>query len=162
MHSYLRFTAIAAVGATAALTLTACGSDSGSGKAADKQPSAAASAPAAATTPSAGGAGGAAKAGTLEGGWISMQNPAKGVVLTVKGQTAFVVEAATGLTCEGTSNGSALDLKCPTGATRSKGKVDSVDATTLKVTWEGPAGTDTFQRSEPGKLPSLPALPTKK
>ncbi|WP_371677227.1 hypothetical protein [Streptomyces sp. NBC_01276] len=163
MHSYLRFTAVAAVGATAALTLTACGSDSG--KAADKQPSAAASAPAAATTPSTGGtggAGGAAKAGTLEGGWISMQNPAKGVVLTVKGQTAFVVEAATGLTCEGTSNGSALDLKCPTGATRSKGKVDSVDATTLKVTWEGPAGTDTFQRSEPGKLPSLPALPTKK
>ncbi|MFE3764265.1 hypothetical protein ACFXPI_21200 [Streptomyces sp. NPDC059104] len=158
MHSYLRFTAVAAVGATAALTLTACGSDSG--KAADKQPSAAASAPAA--TPPAGGAGGAAKAGTLDGGWISMQNPGKGVVLTVKGQTAFVVEAATGLTCEGTSTGSALDLKCPTGATRSKGKVDSVDATTLKVTWEGPAGTDTFQRSEPGKLPSLPALPTKK
>ncbi|MET8755459.1 hypothetical protein ABZW32_35975 [Streptomyces sp. NPDC004667] len=163
MHSYLRFTAVAAVGATAALTLTACGSDSG--KAADKQPSAAASAPAQAGTPAAGaagGAGGAAKAGTLDGGWISMQNPGKGVVLTVKGQTAFVVEAATGLTCEGTSTGSALDLKCPTGATRSKGKVDSVDATTLKVTWEGPAGTDTFQRSEPGKLPSLPALPTKK
>ncbi|MEU2834432.1 hypothetical protein ABZ667_38315 [Streptomyces lavendulae] len=166
MHNHLRLTIAAATGAAALLTLTGCGSDSS--PAADKKPSAAASAPAAAATPSAGGtggaggAGGAAKAGTLEGGWISMQNPGKGVVLTVKGQTAFVVEAATGLTCEGTSTGAALDLKCPTGATRSKGKVDSVDATTLKVTWEGPAGTDTFQRSEPGKLPSLPALPTKK
>ncbi|KIF02920.1 hypothetical protein PL81_27260 [Streptomyces sp. RSD-27] len=145
--------------------MTACGS-SGSPKA-DAKPGSAASAPAASTptaAPTAGastGAGAAAGAGTLDGGWISMQNPGKGVVLTVKGQKALVVEAATGLTCEGSATGAALDLKCPPGATRSKGKVDSVDATTLKVTWEG-AGQDTFQRSETGKLPSLPALPTKK
>ncbi|MFD8979828.1 hypothetical protein [Streptomyces sp. NPDC059564] len=161
MLNHLRLSVAAATGIAAVLTLTGCGSDS-SPAAADKKPSDGVVAPAPAASPSAGGAGGAAKAGTLEGGWVSLQNPAKGVVLTVKGQTAFVVEAATGLTCEGTSNGSALDLKCPAGATRSKGKVDSVDATTLKVTWEGPAGTDTFQRSEAGKLPSLPALPTKK
>lgn len=162
MHSTLRITAFAATGLAAALTLTACGS--GSPKA-DAKPSPAASAPAASTpttAPTTGAdTGAAAGAGTVEGGWISMQNPGKGVVLTVKGQKALVVEAATGLTCEGSSTGAALDLKCPPGATRSKGKVDSVDATTLKVTWEG-AGQDTFQRSEAGKLPSLPALPTKK
>ncbi|MEU3726435.1 hypothetical protein [Streptomyces sp. NPDC031705] len=151
MHSNLRISVAAAAGVAAVLTLTACGS--GSKPAEDKKPSAAApSAPAA--SPSAP----AAAAGTLDGGWIAMATPGKGVVLTVKGQRAFVVEAATGLTCEGTTNGSTLDLKCPAGATRSKGKVDSVDATTLKVTWEG-AGQDTFQKSEPGKLPSLPALP---
>ncbi|MFF4583448.1 hypothetical protein [Streptomyces sp. NPDC001389] len=163
MHSTLRSTAFAAAGLAAALTLTACGS-SGSPKA-DAKPSPAASAPTASTpttAPTAGADTGAgAGSGTLDGGWISMQTPGKGVVLTVKGQKALVVEAATGLTCEGSATGTSLDLKCPPGATRSKGKVDSVDATTLKVTWEG-AGQDTFQRSEAGKLPSLPALPTKK
>ncbi|MEU9717368.1 hypothetical protein [Streptomyces sp. NPDC047976] len=158
MHSNLRISVAAAAGVAALLTLTACGSDS---KPTDtKKPDTAASAPGAATpaaTPTAGG-GAAPAAGSLDGGWIAMATPGKGVVLTVKGQKAFVVEAATGLTCEGTASGSTLDLKCPAGATRSKGKVDSVDATTLKVTWEG-AGQDTFQKSEPGKLPSLPALP---
>ncbi|GAA0303542.1 hypothetical protein GCM10010302_47610 [Streptomyces polychromogenes] len=161
MHSTLRITAFAAAGLAAALTLTACGSDSKT----DAKPKA----PAAALTPTvappaaptAGASTGAAGAGTLDGGWISMQSPGKSVVLTVKGTKALVVEAASGLTCEGTSTGTTLDLKCPPGATRSKGKVDSVDATTLKVTWEG-AGQDTFQKSEAGKLPSLPPLPTKK
>ncbi|MFG2622182.1 hypothetical protein ACGFXC_31645 [Streptomyces sp. NPDC048507] len=158
MLDHLRLSVATATGIAAVLALTGCGSDAA--PAADKKETPVI-APAPAASPSAGGAGGAAKAGTLDGGWISMQNPGKGVVLTVKGRTAFVVEAATGLTCEGTSTGAALDLTCPAGATRSKGKVDSVDATTLKVTWEGAAGTDTFQRSD-AKLPSLPALPTKK
>ncbi|MEU8434093.1 hypothetical protein AB0F18_14430 [Streptomyces sp. NPDC029216] len=164
MHSTrtLRITAFTAAGLAAALTLTACGSDSS--PKADAKPSSAASTPTAAPTaaPTAGastGTGAGTGAGTLEGGWISIQ---KSVVLTVKGQKAFVVEGTTGLTCEGTASGADLDLKCPAGGTRSKGKVDSVDATTLKVTWEGAAGQDTFQKSEPGKLPSLPALPTKK
>ncbi|MFD7260231.1 hypothetical protein [Streptomyces sp. NPDC059874] len=148
MYSHLRISAIAAAGLAAALTLTACGSDSS--PEADKKP--ATSAPAPAATPAAGAA-----ADGLDGGWISMQ-PGKGVVLTVKGKNAIVIETATGLTCDGTTDGKSFDLKCPTGATRSKGKVDSVDATSLKVTWEG-AGTDTYQKSEPGKLP---ALPTKK
>ncbi|MCX5198505.1 hypothetical protein OOK31_32255 [Streptomyces sp. NBC_00249] len=157
MHSNLRISVVAAAGLVAALTLTGCGSDSG--PAADKQTGV----PAPATPAPGGSAAAGAGAGSLDGGWIAMANPGKGVVLTVKGQMAFVVEAATGLTCEGTTDGKTLDLKCPAGATRSKGKVDSVDATSLKVTWEGAAGTDTFQKSEPGKLPSLPAtLPSKK
>ncbi|UQX02412.1 hypothetical protein [Streptomyces sp. RerS4] len=147
-HQRLSVAAVSAV--VAALTLTACGSGDPA-PAADKKPSGAASAPA--STPAGGGA---AAGGSLEGGWIAMDKPGKGVVLTVKGQMAFVVEAATGQTCEGTTNGKTIDLKCPQGATRSKGKVDSVDANTLKVTWEGTAGTDTFQKSD-GKLPSLPA-----
>ncbi|MET8296864.1 hypothetical protein ACGFY6_09160 [Streptomyces sp. NPDC048387] len=159
MHRTLRLTAFATATLAAALTLTACGSDSS--PKADAKPSSAPITPtaaptAAASTGSASGTG----AGTLEGGWISMAQ-GKPMVLTVKGQKAFVVEAATGLSCEGTAAGAALDLKCPAGATHSKGKVDSVDATTLKVTWEG-AGQETYQKSEPGKLPSLPALPTKK
>ncbi|MFF2191997.1 hypothetical protein [Streptomyces sp. NPDC058157] len=161
-HRTLRITAFAAAGLAAALTLTACGSDSKADAKPGKTPAAALTptvAPTAAA--STGSSTGSAGAGSLEGGWISMQNPGKGVVLTVKGQKAFVVEGATGATCEGTASGSTLDLKCAPGETRSKGKVDSVDATTLKVTWEG-AGQDTFQKSEPGKLPSLPALPTKK
>ncbi|MFJ8214327.1 hypothetical protein [Streptomyces sp. NPDC096033] len=162
-HRTLRTTAFAVAGLAAALTLTACGSD-GSSKP-DAKPSAsapAASTPTSAPTAGAGTDSGAtAAAGSLDGGWISMQNPGKSVVLTVKGTKALVVEAASGLTCEGTATGGTLDLKCPPGATRSKGKVDSVDATTLKVTWEG-AGQDTFQKSDPGKLPSLPPLPTKK
>ncbi|MFF4370281.1 hypothetical protein [Streptomyces sp. NPDC001594] len=161
MHSTLRITAFAAAGLAAALTLTACGSDSSKADTKPGKTPAAALTPTVAPTAAASTGSAAGGAGSLEGGWISMQNPGKGVVLTVKGQKAFVVEAATGLTCEGTSTGTTLDLKCAPGATRSKGKVDSVDATTLKVTWEG-AGQDTFQKSDPGKLPSLPALPTKK
>ncbi|WP_405979269.1 hypothetical protein [Streptomyces sp. NBC_00158] len=157
MHSNLRISVAAAAGVAAVLTLTACGSDSKPADAKKPDTTSVPPASAPAATPSAGG-GAAVPSGSLDGGWIAMATPGKGVVLTVKGQKAFVVEAATGLTCEGTASGSALDLKCPAGATRSKGKVDSVDATTLKVTWEG-AGQDTFQKSEPGKLPSLPALP---
>ncbi|MEU8777991.1 hypothetical protein [Streptomyces sp. NPDC048606] len=152
MLYHQRLAVAAATGVVATLTLTACGSDPAPATA-DKKPSPAASAPAAGTTPDAGGA-----AGSLDGGWIAMAKPGQGVVLTVKGQMAFVVEAATGQTCEGTTNGKTFDLKCPPGATRSKGKVDSADANTLKVTWEGAAGTDTFQKSD-GKLPSLPPLP---
>ncbi|MFJ1863885.1 hypothetical protein ACIOD1_04575 [Streptomyces sp. NPDC088097] len=155
MLNHLRLATVAATAAVAALTLTGCGTDKTPATDKAPAPSASASAPAASAS-----TGGGAKGGTLEGGWVSLQNPGKGVVLTVKGQVAFVVEGATGLTCQGTTDGAAITLKCPQGATRSHGKVDSVNATTLKVTWEG-AGTDTFQRSEPGKLPSLPAnLPT--
>ncbi|MGW6863550.1 hypothetical protein [Streptomyces sp. NPDC054901] len=153
MLNHLRLSIAATTAAVAVLTLTGCGSENT--PTADKPAGGASSTPA----PGSPSPAGDAKGGSLEGGWIAMATPGKGVILTVKGQIAFVVEAATGLTCEGTTNGKTIDLKCPAGAQRAKGKVDSVDATTLKVTWEGAAGTDTFQKSEPGKLPSLPALP---
>jgi hypothetical protein len=41
---------------------------------------------------------------------------------------------------------------------RTFGTVDSVNTTTLRVTWEGGLGTETYTRSEGGALPS--GLPT--
>ncbi|MFI5666424.1 hypothetical protein [Streptomyces sp. NPDC051704] len=157
MHKNLRHSLIATAGIAAALALTACGSDSGSDKAAtskDPKPAATPSSPSAASSS---GAGSDAKGGSVEGGWISMANPSKPVVLTVKGKTAVVVEGATGLTCQGTTDGKSFDLKCPAGALHAKGQVASVGGAELKVTWQE-VGTETYQKSEPGKLPT--GLPT--
>ncbi|MEV0986922.1 hypothetical protein [Streptomyces sp. NPDC049949] len=157
MHKNLRHSLIAAAGIAASLALTACGSDSGNDKAAtskDPKPAATPSSPAAASSA---GAGADAKGGSVEGGWISMANPSKPVVLTVKGKTAVVVEGASGLTCQGTTDGKSFDLKCPAGALHAKGQVASVGAAELKVTWQE-VGTETYQKSEPGKLPT--GLPT--
>ncbi|KIF00612.1 hypothetical protein PL81_40285 [Streptomyces sp. RSD-27] len=158
---------MAIAGIAAAVALTACGSDSGSDKAATSKdpkpaatpsiPSAPSSSGASASASSGAGAGAEAKGGSVEGGWISMANPSKPVVLTVKGKTAVVVEGASGLTCQGTTNGTSFDLKCPAGALHAKGQVASVGAAELKVTWQE-VGTETYQKSEPGKLP--PGLPT--
>jgi hypothetical protein len=47
-----------------------------------------------------------------------------------------------------------LTLKCADGnSDRNMGQVKSVDATTLKVSWEG-FGDDTFRKTDNGKLPS--------
>ncbi|WP_405705620.1 MULTISPECIES: hypothetical protein [unclassified Streptomyces] len=157
MHKNLRHGLIATACIAAALALTACGSDSGSDKAAaskDPKPAAMPSSPPAASSS---GAGVDAKGGSVEGGWISMANPSKPVVLTVKGKTAVVVEGASGLTCQGTTDGKSFDLKCPAGALHAKGQVASVGASELKVTWQE-VGTETYQKSEPGKLPT--GLPT--
>ncbi|MFI8280562.1 hypothetical protein ACIGBH_37795 [Streptomyces sp. NPDC085929] len=159
MHKNLRHSLIATAGIAAALALTACGSDSGSDKAAtskDPKPAATPSSPSAASSSGA-AAGADAKGGRVEGGWISMANPSKPVVLTVKGKTAVVVEGASGLTCQGTTDGKSFDLKCPAGALHAKGQVASVGAAELKVTWQE-VGTETYQKSEPGKLPT--GLPT--
>ncbi|MFI8264665.1 hypothetical protein [Streptomyces sp. NPDC085665] len=157
MHKNLRHSLIATAGIAAALALTACGSDSGSDKAAtskDPKPAATPSSPSAASSS---GAGTDSKGGSVEGGWISMANPSKPVVLTVKGKTAVVVEGASGLTCQGTTDGKSFDLKCPAGALHAKGQVASAGAAELKVTWQE-VGTETYQKSEPGKLPT--GLPT--
>ncbi|MFJ3202973.1 hypothetical protein [Streptomyces sp. NPDC086989] len=155
MHKNLRHSLIATAGIVAALALTACGSDSGSDKTAiskDPKPAATPSSPS--TAPSSGAD---AKGGSVEGGWISIANPSKPVVLTVKGKTAVVVEGASGLTCQGTTDGKSFDLKCPAGALHAKGQVVSAGAAELKVTWQE-VGTETYQKSEPGKLPT--GLPT--
>ncbi|MEW1636814.1 hypothetical protein AB0469_22390 [Streptomyces sp. NPDC093801] len=165
MHKDLRHSFIAIAGIAAALALTACGSDSGSDKAAtskDPKPAATPSVPSASSSSGASAsasasAGTDAKGGSVEGGWISMANPSKPVVLTIKGKTAVVVEGASGLTCQGTTDGKSFDLKCPAGALHAKGQVASVGAAELKVTWQE-VGTETYQKSEPGKLP--PGLPT--
>ncbi|WP_406385766.1 hypothetical protein [Streptomyces sp. NBC_00211] len=157
MHKNLRHSLIAAAGIAAALALTACGSDSGSDKAATSKDPKPAATPSSSSAASSSGVGTDAKGGSVEGGWISMANPSKPVVLTVKGKTAVVVEGASGLTCQGTTDGKSFDLKCPAGALHAKGQVASVGTAELKVTWQE-LGTETYQKSEPGKLPT--GLPT--
>ncbi|WP_308369148.1 MULTISPECIES: hypothetical protein [unclassified Streptomyces] len=147
MHKNLRICA-AAAGLAAALAVTGCSSDSST---TDKKAAGSPAAGAAAGTT--GSTGGDTKGGSLEGGWVSMANPGKAVILTVNGKIAIVIEAATGETCQGTTDGKTIETTCPKGGTRTKGHVDSVDATSLKVTWDG-AGTDTFEKSEAGKLPT--------
>ncbi|MFG2713943.1 hypothetical protein ACGFX2_25785 [Streptomyces goshikiensis] len=152
MLKNIRAVCVTAAGVAAALALTGCGSGGDSdGAAPDKKPAATP----AAGAPSASGAGGAAKAGSLDGAWISAAKPGEIVILTVKSPVAIVIEG--GQTCKGTVSGKDLTLVCPSGGKRTKGTVDSVDAASLKVTWDG-VGTDTFQKSDPGKLPT--ALPT--
>ncbi|MET7528829.1 MULTISPECIES: hypothetical protein [Streptomyces] len=152
MLKNIRAVCVTAAGVAAALALTGCGSGGDSdGAAPDKKPAATP----AAGTPSASGAGGAAKAGSLDGAWVSAANPGEIVILTVKSPVAIVIDG--GKTCKGAVSGKDLTLVCPSGGKRTKGTVDSVDATSLKVTWEG-AGTDTFQKSDAGKLPT--ALPS--
>ncbi|MFE3792245.1 hypothetical protein [Streptomyces goshikiensis] len=155
MLKNIRTVCVAAAGIAAALALTGCGSggDSGGGTP-DKKPAASP----ATGTPSAsgtGGADGAAKPGSLDGAWVSAANPGEIVILTVKSPVAIVIDG--GKTCKGAVSGKNLTMTCPSGGKRTKGTVDSVDATTLKVTWDG-AGTDTFQKSDAGKLPT--ALPS--
>ncbi|MFJ4778029.1 hypothetical protein [Streptomyces sp. NPDC088762] len=157
MHQNLRRHGLmTTAGIAAALALTACGSNSGNDKATaskDPKPAATPSSPSAASSA---GADAGAKGGSVEGGWTSMANPSKPVVLTVKGKTALVIEADSGLTCQGTTDGKSFDLKCPAGALHAKGQVVSAGAAELKVTWQE-LGTETYQKSEPGKLPT--ALP---
>ncbi|MGO4462113.1 hypothetical protein AB4039_33210 [Streptomyces sp. M-16] len=155
MRKNLRHSVIAVAGIAAALALTACGSDSG------KEKATVAKDPKPASTPSstAGGpdsaptTGSDAKIGSVEGSWIAAATPSKPVVITVKGKIAVVVEGSTGLTCQGTTDGKAFDLKCPAGALHAKGTILSADAAGLKVTWTE-VGTETYQKTEPGKLPT--------
>ena len=52
-----------------------------------------------------------------------------------------------------------IRLTCSDGSkSRAVGMVDSVSGTTLKVTWEGDLGKETYTKSEGGQLPT--GLPT--
>ncbi|MEU6662622.1 hypothetical protein [Streptomyces sp. NPDC046821] len=135
----------AAAGVAAALVITGCSSDSGDGggKAA-KSPEASSSAPT---------EGSASKSVNLEGSWVAKAG-SKSIALLVTGKKAALVGEHV---CSGTVGEEAgtrvLALKCPDGNTdRNTGKVTSVDATTLTVSWG--AVTDTFRKAENGKLPS--------
>ncbi|MFI7408771.1 hypothetical protein ACIBU0_08915 [Streptomyces sp. NPDC049627] len=153
---------VAAVAASlaGALALTACsgdgGSDSDSASTDDSSPSATASAD------TGGGTGGpASAAGELEGNWLATTG-GKAVVLMVNGTQAGLF-ATGGTVCSGTAGEQGgmrmIRLKCTGGGKdRASGTVDSVGKTSLKVTWEGGLGTETYTKAEGGKLP--PGLPT--
>ncbi|GAA3497430.1 hypothetical protein GCM10019016_045330 [Streptomyces prasinosporus] len=151
----------AAAGLAGALVLTGCSDDGGSGEdSATPAPT-----PSATATAGSGGAGGsgasASPAGALEGSWLTTAG-GRAVALMVTGEQAALF-ATGGTVCSGTARKDAgthtIRLKCADGnEDRANGTVDSVGASSLKVTWEGAPGTETYTKAEGGKLPSgLPA-----
>ncbi|MFH9435687.1 hypothetical protein [Streptomyces rochei] len=154
-----------AVGLVGALALTACtdggdSDDGGSGGSGGDKASAAPSASASAGTGGATG-GSPSAAGELEGSWLATAD-GQAVALMVTGDKAALF-ATGGTVCSGTagdvSGTRTIRLKCTAGGDdRATGTVESVDDTTLRVTWEGGVGEETYTRSEGGSLP--PGLPT--
>ncbi|MFC7883617.1 hypothetical protein ACFUVV_17320 [Streptomyces sp. NPDC057376] len=152
------------VGLMGALALTACtdSGDSDDGGSGGDKSSAAPSASASASSQTGGGTGGSpSAAGELEGSWLATAD-GQAVALMVTGDQAALF-ATGGTVCSGTageeSGTRTIRLKCTAGSDdRARGTVESVDDTSLKVTWEGGVGEETYTRSEGGSLP--PGLPT--
>ncbi|MER6620361.1 hypothetical protein [Streptomyces sp. NPDC000931] len=153
---------VAAVGLAGALVLTACGGD-GSDESDDSATGPTPSATA--TADSGGGTGGSgtstAPAGELEGSWLTTAD-GTAVVLMVNGEEAALFVTG-GTVCSGTARERAgthsIRLKCGGGTEdRANGTVDSVGEDSLKVTWEGALGTETYTRAEGDSLPT--GLPT--
>ena len=152
--------AVAAAGLAAALALTGCSSDSGNATDnGSSTPSAATS-----TADTGGGSGQASPSGAtgkLAGSWLATTG-GKAVALVITGKQAGLF-ATGGTVCSGTAGEEAgmqmIHLTCTDGSTdRKTGMVTSVDSTTMKVTWSGKLGAETYTKSEGGKLPS--GLPT--
>ncbi|MFJ2771142.1 hypothetical protein [Streptomyces sp. NPDC087300] len=154
---------VAVLGLAAALALTGCSSDGdgggGGGGKKDRGSSGGSDSTddAGSTGGSTGGSG--AEDGGVEGAWVTTTG-GKPLALVIDGKNASLV--GEDVMCSGTAGDAAgsrtIDLKCPKGnSDRTKGQVESVDAKTMKVSWEG-AGEDQFLRTEGGKLPE--GLPT--
>lgn len=150
--------AAAGAGLAGVLALSACG---GGGDSADESSTSPGSATTA-TADSGGGTGGTTTADTdLEGSWLATTD-GHAVALVITGKQAGLF-ATNGTVCSGTAGEEAgmrmIRLKCTDGSDdRATGMVDSVNKGTLKVTWEGDLGKETYTRSEGGRLPS--GLPT--
>ncbi|MFE7812954.1 hypothetical protein ACFU5P_13480 [Streptomyces sp. NPDC057433] len=161
--------AVAAAGLAGALALTGCSSDGDSGDD-PSTPTAAPSAPAdgdpdggtEGTDEPDGSDASGAPAGELEGSWLTTAD-GRAVALMFTGERAALF-ATGGTVCSGTAQEDAgtattISLDCADGdGDRANGTVDSVSGSTLKVTWEGSLGTETYTKAEGGRLPS--GLPT--
>ncbi|AZM60886.1 MULTISPECIES: hypothetical protein [unclassified Streptomyces] len=150
--------AATSLGLAATLALTACsgdGSDDADDAPSNSTPSATA------TADSGGGTGGSgtstAPASELEGSWLTTAG-GKAVALMVTGDRAGLF-ATGGPVCSGSTQEEAgtrsISLTCDDGSgERARGTVTSVDDTSLKITWEGSLGTETYTKAEGGKLPT--------
>ncbi|MCD9878877.1 hypothetical protein [Streptomyces guryensis] len=146
--------AAAAAGLAGALVLTACSSgDSKDGSS---------SSPAASSAGTGGGNGGTTSASdSLQGSWLATTG-GKAVALVINGKQAGLFSTG-GAVCSGTAGKEAgmqmIHLTCTKGGKeRATGMVDSVSRNSLKITWSGSAGKETYTKSEGGTLPS--GLPT--
>ncbi|MEU1006405.1 hypothetical protein ABZ375_38670 [Streptomyces tibetensis] len=154
--------AAAAAGLAGALVLSACssGGDSGDDPSAAPSPSASSSTPAGSDSGSGSGSD-ETSGGALAGSWLSTTG-GKAVALVITGKQAALF-ATGGSVCSGTAGEESgmrmIRLKCTDGSKdRATGMVDSVNKTSLKVTWQGGLGTETYRKAEGGKLPT--GLPT--
>ncbi|MFD5913627.1 hypothetical protein ACFQ7G_02130 [Streptomyces massasporeus] len=152
--------AAAAAGLAGALVLSACSSDGGSGDDAGSSPAPSASASAGTGGDSGSGSGDSA-GGALAGSWLATTD-GKAVALVITGKQAALFGTG-GSVCSGTAGEESgmrmIRLKCTDGSKdRATGMVDSVNGSSLKVTWEGGLGAETYRKAEGGKLPT--GLPT--
>ncbi|BBC94521.1 hypothetical protein SRO_3345 [Streptomyces rochei] len=154
----MRIAALAA-GLVGALALTACGGGGG-GDHSSTDPSATASA---APTPSSSADGSkvSGASGKLQGSWLATSGGTI-VALVINGKQAGIF-ATGGTVCSGTAGTESgmqmIHLACTKGSKdRTTGMVDSVDGSSMKVTWSGKVGQETYTKAEGGKLPS--GLPT--
>ncbi|WP_069768443.1 hypothetical protein [Streptomyces sp. LUP30] len=154
--------AAAAAALAGALALTACSDDGGS-DGSPATPSTTATADAGGTNATGGASASASVSPSdeLEGSWLATTD-GKAVALIVTGKQAALFVTG-GAVCSGTAGKEAgmrmIHLKCSAGKDdRSTGMVDSVDAKSLKVTWSGTAGKETFAKAQGGQWPS--GLPT--
>lgn len=154
--------AAAAVGLAGALTLTACGGGGGAGDSDPAGPSAAVSSSSSSSSSSAadtgGGTGGVTgSSADLQGSWLATTD-GKAVALVVTGSRAGLF-ATGGTVCNGTAGKEAgmemIHLTCADGSKdRATGMVDSAAGNSLRITWSGKAGKETYTKAEGGKLPS--------
>ncbi|WKE70450.1 hypothetical protein [Streptomyces sp. WP-1] len=150
----VRIAALAA-GLVGALALTACGGGGGSDHSSTTPPSTASADPA--PTSSAGGSGVTGASGKLQGSWLATSGGTI-VALVINGKQAGIF-ATGGTVCSGTAGTESgmqmIHLSCAKGSKdRTTGMVDAVDGTSMKVTWSGKVGQETYTKAEGGKLPS--------
>ncbi|UIX31905.1 hypothetical protein [Streptomyces sp. GQFP] len=164
----LRRAGVASVAGVAGVVLLAgCsgdgGSDDGAGSGGTGSSAASSSpSPSDSGSGSGSGSGGTTAADTaLAGSWLTTSK-GSAVALVVTGAKAGLF-ATGGMVCSGTAGKETgmqmIRLTCSDGnKDRAEGMVDSVDATSMKVTWESGLGTETYTKAEGGQLPS--GLPT--
>ncbi|MFF7488806.1 hypothetical protein ACFZBC_25415 [Streptomyces luteogriseus] len=152
--------AAAAAGLAGVLALSACSSGGDSGDDSDAGP-----APSASESAGQGGDSGSASGdsagGELAGSWLATTD-GKAVALVITGKQAALFGTG-GSVCSGTAGEESgmhmIRLKCTDGSKdRATGMVDSVNGSSMKVTWEGGIGAETYRKTEGGKLPT--GLPT--
>ena len=149
--------AAAAAGLAGALVLTAC-----SGGDSKDDSSSSPSASASSTADTGGGTGGTTSASdSLQGSWLATTG-GKAVALVINGKQAGLFSTG-GSVCSGTAGKEAgmqmIHLNCTKGGKeRATGMVDSVSKSSLKITWSGTLGKESYTKAQGGTLPS--GLPT--
>ncbi|WP_327354356.1 hypothetical protein [Streptomyces sp. NBC_01304] len=154
MFKYVR-TCAAAATVVAALALTGCSSDGDGGKKGGSSSGG--------QEATGGGTGGSGATGDIDGTWVKTDGSAVvGLTVADGGKMVSLVELGgdAGATCTGTAASKTITLTCQGGGKRTKGTIESVDSSTLKVAWDG-VGTDEFKKSDGKEMPGLPTdLPT--